>query len=93
MCSSEGKSIVEDNLSEVAAHLLAAYDGGELLAALEEGHAGWQKWVKGFGKTLKRKVSLKGIHSSLSSCSSSAIWNDNFDQPQPHGRANHYSCP
>ncbi|KAH9654771.1 glutamate--tRNA ligase [Citrus sinensis] len=55
LTSSEGKSIVEDNLSEVAAHLLAAYDGGELLAALEEGHAGWQKWVKGFGKTLKRK--------------------------------------
>lgn len=55
LTSSEGKSIVEDNLSEVAARLLAAYDGGELLAALEEGHAGWQKWVKGFGKTLKRK--------------------------------------
>lgn len=56
MCSSEGKSVVEDNLSEVTASLLAAYDGGELLAALEEGRDGWQKWVKGFGKTLKRKV-------------------------------------
>ena len=49
--------IVQDKLSEVAASLIAAYDGGELPAALEEGHAGWQKWVKGFGKLLKRKVS------------------------------------
>lgn len=58
LTSSEGKSVVEDNLSEVTASLLAAYDGGELLAALEEGHGGWQKWVKGFGKTLKRKGKL-----------------------------------
>lgn len=55
-CSPEGKPVVEDKLSEVSASLLAAYDSGELLGALEEGHAGWQKWVKGFGKTLKRKV-------------------------------------
>lgn len=53
--SPEGKTIVEDKLSEVAASLLSAHDGGELRAALEEGHAGWQKWVKGFGKSLKRK--------------------------------------
>lgn len=55
--SEECKPIVQDKLSEVAASLIAAYDGGELPAALEEGHAGWQKWVKGFGKLLKRKVS------------------------------------
>ncbi|KAJ0076643.1 hypothetical protein Patl1_35589 [Pistacia atlantica] len=55
LTSPEGKSVVEDKLSEVAASLLAAYDGGELVGALEEGPAGWQKWVKNFGKSLKRK--------------------------------------
>ncbi|XP_039001859.1 glutamate--tRNA ligase, chloroplastic/mitochondrial-like isoform X2 [Hibiscus syriacus] len=55
LTSSEGKPAVEDKLSEISASLLAAYDSGELFGALEEGHAGWQKWVKGFGKTLKRK--------------------------------------
>ncbi|CAL9768169.1 unnamed protein product [Musa acuminata subsp. burmannicoides] len=55
LSSEECKPIVQDKLSEVAASLIAAYDGGELPAALEEGHAGWQKWVKGFGKLLKRK--------------------------------------
>ncbi|KAK9286638.1 hypothetical protein L1049_015038 [Liquidambar formosana] len=53
--SSEGKPVLEDGLSEVSASLLAAYDSGELLGALEEGPAGWQKWVKSFGKSLKRK--------------------------------------
>jgi len=55
--SDEAESVLQDNLSEFAASLLAAYDSGDLVAALEEGHAGWQKWVKGFGKLLKRKVS------------------------------------
>ncbi|GLU04099.1 hypothetical protein SLE2022_212630 [Rubroshorea leprosula] len=55
LMSSEGKCIVEDKLLEVSASLLAAYDSGELLGALEEGSAGWQKWVKSFGKALKRK--------------------------------------
>lgn len=55
LASSEGKTIVEDKLSEVSASLLAAYDSGGLIAALEEGQSGWQKWVKGFGKALKRK--------------------------------------
>ncbi|XP_044509706.1 glutamate--tRNA ligase, chloroplastic/mitochondrial [Mangifera indica] len=55
LTSPEGKPVVEDNLSEVAANLLAAYDGGEIIGALEEGPAGWQKWVKSFGKSLKRK--------------------------------------
>ncbi|XP_054784482.1 glutamate--tRNA ligase, chloroplastic/mitochondrial-like [Prosopis cineraria] len=53
--SDEAKSILEDKLSEFSANLLAAYDSGEVMAALEEGHAGWQKWVKGFGKSLERK--------------------------------------
>ncbi|GAV81822.1 tRNA-synt_1c domain-containing protein [Cephalotus follicularis] len=55
LASVEGKSAIEDKLSEVSDSLIAAYDSGELLVALEEGHAGWQKWVKGFGKALKRK--------------------------------------
>ncbi|KAK7286931.1 hypothetical protein RJT34_22297 [Clitoria ternatea] len=56
--SQEAESVLQDNISEVAASLLAAYDSGDLVAALEEGHAGWQKWVKGFGKSLKRKGKL-----------------------------------
>jgi len=55
--SDEAEPLLQDNLSGFAASLLAAYDNGDLVAALEEGHAGWQKWVKGFGKSLKRKVS------------------------------------
>lgn len=57
-CSPEGKPILEDKLSEVAASLVTAYDSGEFSNALEEGNAGWQKWVKSFGKSLKRKVSF-----------------------------------
>ncbi|KAK7386213.1 hypothetical protein VNO78_26269 [Psophocarpus tetragonolobus] len=53
--SDEAEPVLQDNLSEFAASLLAAYDSGDVVAALEEGHAGWQKWVKGFGKSLKRK--------------------------------------
>ncbi|XXG74487.1 hypothetical protein AAC387_Pa07g3194 [Persea americana] len=55
LASAEGKSLVEDKLSEVAASLLSAHENGELHSVLEEGLAGWQKWVKGFGKSLKRK--------------------------------------
>ncbi|BAT96928.1 Glutamate--tRNA ligase [Vigna angularis] len=53
--SDEAEPLLQDNLSEFADSLLAAYDSGDLVAALEDGHAGWQKWVKGFGKSLKRK--------------------------------------
>ena len=56
LCSPEAKPVLEDKLSEFSADLIAAYDSGELLGALEEGRAGWQKWVKNFGKSLKRKV-------------------------------------
>ncbi|KAK9051866.1 hypothetical protein SSX86_028495 [Deinandra increscens subsp. villosa] len=55
LSSPEGREILEDGLPVVAESLLAAYDSGELLAALEEGKSGWQKWVKAFGKSLKRK--------------------------------------
>ncbi|KAK1424096.1 hypothetical protein QVD17_19408 [Tagetes erecta] len=55
LSSSEGREILEDGLPTVAEGLLAAYDSGELFGALEEGKSGWQKWVKAFGKSLKRK--------------------------------------
>eukprot|EP01018_Ginkgo_biloba_P032265 Gb_08295 [translate_table: standard] len=55
LASPEGKAILNDNLSEVVVALLSAYDSGELQNALENGPAGWQKWVKSFGKALKRK--------------------------------------
>ncbi|KAG8383320.1 hypothetical protein BUALT_Bualt04G0000200 [Buddleja alternifolia] len=55
LASPECKPVLEDKLSEVAASLIAAYDGGDLCSALEEGHTGLQKWVKSFGKSLKRK--------------------------------------
>lgn len=56
VCSPETKPILDDKLAEFSASLIAAYDNGEILSALEEGSAGWQKWVKSFGKSLKRKV-------------------------------------
>ncbi|GAB2225039.1 hypothetical protein Drorol1_Dr00005821 [Drosera rotundifolia] len=55
LASEEAKPVLEDQLSEVAVSLLAAYDSGELTKVLDEGHAGWQTWVKAFGKSLKRK--------------------------------------
>ncbi|CAO2033908.1 unnamed protein product [Urochloa humidicola] len=55
LSSDEAKPVVQDKISEVASGLISAYDSGELTQALAEGHDGWQKWVKGFGKSLKRK--------------------------------------
>jgi glutamyl-tRNA synthetase len=54
--SEEAKPVVQDKISEVALSLISAYDSGELTQALAEGRDGWQKWVKGFGKCIKRKV-------------------------------------
>ncbi|PKA47336.1 Glutamate--tRNA ligase, chloroplastic/mitochondrial [Apostasia shenzhenica] len=55
LASTEGNSVMDDKLSDVVKNLISSYDSGELYEALEEGHAGWQKWVKNFGKRLKRK--------------------------------------
>ncbi|KAF4373944.1 hypothetical protein F8388_007850 [Cannabis sativa] len=55
LTSAEAKPVLDDNLSDFSASLIAAYDSGELPTALEGGHAGWKNWVKSFGKTLKRK--------------------------------------
>lgn len=54
--SPEGKPVLQDGLPEVASSLLATYDSGELLGALEEGNPGWKSWVKSFGKSMNRKV-------------------------------------
>ncbi|WOL13953.1 glutamate--tRNA ligase, chloroplastic/mitochondrial [Canna indica] len=55
LAKAECQPILQDKLSEVAASLIAAYESGELCEAIKEGNAGWQKWVKSFGKLLKRK--------------------------------------
>lgn len=55
LCSPEVKEIVDDNLREVAEAILNAYDSGEVQNAIKSGHDDWQKWVKGVGKSLKRK--------------------------------------
>ncbi|XAR73082.1 Glutamate--tRNA ligase [Bertholletia excelsa] len=55
LASPEGKPLLQDGLPEVASRLLAAYESGEFKSALEGGHAGWQTWVKSFGKLLRRK--------------------------------------
>lgn len=53
--SEEAESAIQDNLPEFCASFLAAYDSGDLVGALEEGQAGWKNWVKGLGKSTKRK--------------------------------------
>jgi len=60
--------MVQDKISEVASGLISAYDSGELTQALGEGRDGWQKWVKGFGKSTKRKVCCDPITSSFLFC-------------------------
>lgn len=55
LASPEGKPVLDDKLSEVADYLISSYDNGELIQTLEEGHDGWKKWTKSFGKSQKRK--------------------------------------
>ncbi len=50
------KEIVDDNITEVVSSIVAAYDSGELQAVIDGDHDAWQKWIKGIGKTFKRKV-------------------------------------
>jgi len=52
---------VNDNIAEVANAVLEAYDSGELVAAIEGGHDAWNKWIKGMGKSFKRKVKFRPI--------------------------------
>eukprot|EP00246_Nothoceros_aenigmaticus_P003519 TRINITY_DN14694_c0_g1_i1.p1 TRINITY_DN14694_c0_g1~~TRINITY_DN14694_c0_g1_i1.p1 ORF type:complete len:314 (-),score=49.67 TRINITY_DN14694_c0_g1_i1:432-1373(-) len=55
LASADLKESVDDNLEEVTKAVIAAYDSGELQSAIDGGHESWQKWIKGLGKTLKRK--------------------------------------
>jgi len=50
------KEVVDDNITEVVSSIVAAYDSGELQAMIDGDHDAWQKWIKGIGKTFKRKV-------------------------------------
>ncbi|CAI5493067.1 unnamed protein product [Closterium sp. Naga37s-1] len=56
LASEEAKAVVEDGLVEVRAALLAEWESGALLAAVDGGAATWKKWIKGFGKATGRKV-------------------------------------
>ncbi|CAI7829212.1 unnamed protein product [Closterium sp. NIES-54] len=55
LASEEAKAVVEDGLVEVRAALLAEWESGALLAAVDGGAATWKKWIKGFGKATGRK--------------------------------------
>lgn len=56
---------MDDNIAEVVGAILAAYDAGELQAAIDGGHDAWNKWIKGMGKNLKRKVFILPITSTV----------------------------
>ncbi|CAK9277631.1 unnamed protein product [Sphagnum jensenii] len=55
LASNQVKEIVDDNITEVVSSIVAAYDSGELQAVIDGDHDAWQKWIKGIGKTFKRK--------------------------------------
>ncbi|CAI5504203.1 unnamed protein product [Closterium sp. Naga37s-1] len=55
LASEEAKAVVEDGLDDVRAALLAEWESGALLAAVDGGAATWKKWIKGFGKATGRK--------------------------------------
>ncbi|KAE9456565.1 hypothetical protein C3L33_11480, partial [Rhododendron williamsianum] len=75
--SPEGKPVLQDGLPEVASSLLATYDSGELLGALEEGNVGWKSWVKSFGKSMNRKLLFlleNSLHASSGAANGKASW-------------------
>eukprot|EP00775_Hariotina_reticulata_P006873 gene6873-7089_t len=53
--SEDFKPIQEDNFLEVASAALAAYESGDLAAAVAGGHDTFKKWINGVGKAQKRK--------------------------------------
>lgn len=55
-CSGEVNDLLEDNLAEVASAIVKEFDDGKLTEAVKGGHDGWQAWIKGIGKGMKRKV-------------------------------------
>ncbi|KAG2490199.1 hypothetical protein HYH03_011326 [Edaphochlamys debaryana] len=55
LASAEAKAVLDDNFPEVANAVLAAYESGELAAALAKGHDGYKGWLNAVGKAQKRK--------------------------------------
>jgi glutamyl-tRNA synthetase len=58
VCSGEVNALLEDNLAEVADAIVKEFDEGKLTEAINGGHDGWQAWIKGIGKAMKRKVHI-----------------------------------
>ncbi|KAF5840403.1 non-discriminatory gln-glu-trna synthetase, partial [Dunaliella salina] len=55
LSSPEAQPFLEDNMKEIVEAVLAAYDNGELKAALSTGHDGFKAWLNTVGKAQKRK--------------------------------------
>eukprot|EP00243_Klebsormidium_subtile_P004449 TRINITY_DN18434_c0_g1_i1.p1 TRINITY_DN18434_c0_g1~~TRINITY_DN18434_c0_g1_i1.p1 ORF type:complete len:618 (+),score=172.39 TRINITY_DN18434_c0_g1_i1:62-1915(+) len=55
IASGEVNDLLEDNLAEVASAIVKEFDDGKLTEAVRAGHDGWQAWIKGIGKAMKRK--------------------------------------
>ncbi|KAI3438090.1 hypothetical protein D9Q98_000532 [Chlorella vulgaris] len=49
------KAVLADNFQQIAETVLAAYDSGDLAAALGSGEGGFKKWVMSVGKAQGRK--------------------------------------
>lgn len=58
ICSGEINALLEDNLAEVADAIIKEFDEGKLTEAINGGHDSWQAWIKGIGKSMKRKVRI-----------------------------------
>ncbi|PNW80349.1 hypothetical protein CHLRE_07g313700v5 [Chlamydomonas reinhardtii] len=55
LAAPEAKAVIDDGFAEVAGAVLAAYESGELAAAMAQGHDGYKAWINGVGKAQKRK--------------------------------------
>ena len=47
--------VLQDNFKQIVDTALAAYDSGELKAAIDKGPSGYKSWLKGVGKEQNRK--------------------------------------
>ena len=55
LSSEAAKAFVDDGFAEFSGAIVAAYDSGELSAAVGDGHDGFKKWLNGLGKAQGRK--------------------------------------
>lgn len=55
LSSEAAQPFIEDGFGEVASAVVSAYESGELNEALQDGAAGFKKWIKALGKSLDRK--------------------------------------